>query len=290
MEQITLKAPAKINLSLAITGRRQDGYHLLRSVMQTVSLYDTVSVSKAESAEILIECNIPEIPCDSSNIAYKAATAFFSSTKLPMGGLRIRLEKQIPSQAGLGGGSADGAAVIVALDRLFDTRLSLEQLCQIGLSVGADVPFCIMGGTALAEGIGEILTPAPSLPDCHIVLCKPPIGISTADAYRKYDQGDWHYDDHTDSLLDALRSRDLHRAAGYLFNLFEQLVPLPEVVAIQSLLKEHGALQSVMSGSGSAVYGIFDSEEKAKQAAESCRERYGDVFLCTPTAEGITEA
>lgn len=290
MEQITLKAPAKINLSLSITGRRQDGYHLLRSVMQAVTLFDTVTVSKQPGRDITITCDKAGIPRDPSNIAYKAAAAFFSQVGLPFSGLQIDIRKVIPSQAGLGGGSADGAAVIVALDKLFDTRLEQDALIRIGLSVGADIPFCLLGGTALAEGIGELLTPVSPLPACHIVISKPPVGVSTAEAYRKFDQAAYPYPDRTDPLLEALSQGDLLKIADGMYNLFEELIPLPEVAAIKALMAQHGALQAVMSGSGSAVYGIFDSRDKAENALAACLQQENEAFLCAPFSAGITLA
>lgn len=289
MDQIALKAPAKINLSLAITGKRADGYHLLRSVMQSVTLYDSVRISKTADQKITIICDKAEIPCDRSNIVYKAAEAFFSYTGLPISGLAIQLEKRIPSQAGLGGGSADGSAVILGLNKLFETGLGTAELCRIGETVGADVPFCLIGGTALAEGIGEQLTPVSPLPNCYMIIAKPPVGSSTVEAYRKYDEATWQYTDHTDALLNSLAKQDLKEASGYLFNLFEQLVPLPEVQTIKTLLLQNGGLQAVMSGSGSAVYGIFDNKEKAEKAFAVCQKEYQEVFFCVPCSEGITE-
>ena len=187
MKRITVKAPAKINLSLDILGKRADGYHFLRTVMHAIDLCDTIHISMTGS-DIQILCDREDVPCDERNIAYKAAAAFFDQTQATQTGIRIQIDKTIPSQAGLGGGSADGAAVLVALNELYQTGLDTSKLQKIGALVGADIPFCITGGCALAEGIGEILSPIHAQLDCCFVVCKPEIGVSTAAAYNKFDE------------------------------------------------------------------------------------------------------
>ncbi len=289
MDRITLNAPAKINLTLAITGKREDGYHLLRSVMQAISLFDTITVEKVDGNAITLTCDHPDIPCDCSNIAYKAAMATFSALGLPPHGLKINIKKKIPAQAGLGGGSADGAAVIVAINELFECHATPDILRRIALSVGADLPFCLMGATALAEGIGEILSPLPSMPDCTIVVCKPAVGVSTAQAYKEYDTANVPYSDSTDRLILALQQQDLTAICQAVQNHFEQLIPLPEVAQIRTSLLAQGALCCAMSGSGSAVYGIFDQPQNAKSAFTYCCDRGLQTFVVTPYPSGITK-
>ena len=187
-----------------------------------------------------------------------------------------------------GGGSADGAAVITALDRLYETHLKPQQLQEIGLTVGADIPFCITGGMAMAEGIGEILTPIPGRLDAQLVICKPPVGVSTAAAYRKFDEAGAVCPPLTESLVAALIAGDLKGASDCMSNAFEKLLSLPEVDRIERGMQEHGALTAVMSGSGSAVYGIFDSRLKAEKCLLSLKEEYREVFLCEPYPAGCT--
>ena len=179
MKRLTVPAPAKLNLSLDIVGVREDGYHLLRMIMQTIDLCDQIVLERAD--EISLTCNLPELPCDERNLAVRAAHAFFERTGLP-GGVRMTLDKNIPHGAGMGGGSADAAAVLKGLNELCGTDLSQQELCEIGLRLGADVPFCIVGGTQLAEGVGERLTPLPPLPDCFLLVAKPEQGVSTPEA------------------------------------------------------------------------------------------------------------
>ncbi len=288
MEAITIKAPAKINLSLDITGVREDGYHFLKTVMQAVTLFDMVTVARTDAPGIMLSCSRPDIPCDETNIAYKAAAAFFSYMGIQSYSVSIHIKKKIPVQAGLGGGSTDGAAVITALDRLYETHLKPERLQEIGLTVGADIPFCITGGMALAEGIGEILTPIPGRLDAQLVICKPPVGVSTAAAYRKFDEAGAVCPPLTESLVAALIAGDLKGASDCMSNAFEKLLSLPEVDRIERRMQEHGALTAVMSGSGSAVYGIFDSRLKAEKCLLSLKEEYREVFLCEPYPAGCT--
>lgn len=288
MEAITIKAPAKVNLSLDITGRREDGYHFLKTVMLAVTLFDQITVTRMDTSGIIISCSRADIPCDESNIAHKAASAFFNRMGIVSRGIRIHIKKKIPSQAGLGGGSADGAAVITALDRLYKTGLTLEQRTEIGLTAGADIPFCMTGGMALAEGIGEILTPIPGRLDAQLVICKPPVGVSTAAAYRKFDEAGAVCPPLTESLVAALIAGDLKGASSYMSNAFEKLLSLPEVSQIEHRMLGYGALTAVMSGSGSAVYGVFDSRLKAEKCLLALKEEYQEVYLCEPYAAGCT--
>ena len=287
MKKITVKAPAKINLSLDILGKRMDGYHFLRTVMQAIDLCDTLHISMTGN-DIQILCDREDVPCDQSNIAYKAAAAFFEQMQIKQTGVRIQIDKVIPSQAGLGGGSADGAAVLIALNELYQTGLDAHKLQEIGAFVGADIPFCVTGGCALAEGIGEILSPIHAQLDCCFVVCKPEVGVSTAAAYNKFDEIGTVCPPMTDSLIASLVAEDVKEASLYMSNAFETLLNLPEVTEIENLLTKCGALKAVMSGSGSAVFGVFDSVLKAEKCFLECKTKYSDIYLCHPYHKGAT--
>ncbi|QEY34247.1 4-(cytidine 5'-diphospho)-2-C-methyl-D-erythritol kinase [Caproiciproducens galactitolivorans] len=277
------KAYAKINLALDITGKREDGYHLLRMVMQSVSLYDEVEIRTGE-AGLRVVCSHRSVPCDESNAVYKAAAAFFKHTGLEPD-VAIRIHKTIPSQAGLGGASADAAAVLRLLNTLKGTALSKETLCALGLQVGADVPFCIAGGTALAEGIGEKLTPLTPLPSCRIVICKPAVSVDTTRAYALADAAAKTGSGYCDAVLDAVRASDIRAVAASLGNEFEQVMHLAEVKHIKDAMRDLGALGACMTGSGSAVFGIFTDLQDAARCRAKLQEYYSEVFLCEPVHE-----
>lgn len=287
MEQCVLAANAKINLSLDVVGRRPDGYHLLEMVMQSVSLHDQVTLRKNKDGILRITCSEPGIPCDERNIAYKSARLFFDHCGLPYG-VDIHLQKRIPSQAGLGGGSADGAAVFVGLNQLFAQSLSVEELCQLGVQVGADIPFCIQGGTQLCKGIGEELSPLAPLPDCAIVLCKPDINVSTGEAYGRIDSGNILQRPDTNALCSALEHNDLKGVAQRLCNVFSSAIPLEPVAEIEQRMKEFGALGACMSGSGSAVYGLFSHSIGAVRCASALKERFSSVAIGAPARVGVS--
>ncbi len=285
--KITLKANAKLNLTLDIVGKRDDDYHLLESVMQSVSLCDTVTVKTDQSGEISVSTTNDSIADDKTNIAYKAADAFFRMTGTTNTGVDIRIKKRIPTGAGMGGGSADGAAVIIALNELFDARLSDEQLCDIGETVGADVPFCITGGTMLARGTGNILTPLPDLPQCWLVIAKPEVAVSTAEAYKAVDRYTGHFSaPDNDRLCEYICSHDLPAIGSCLGNIFEQVIELPEVKSIHDSMYRAGALGSCMTGSGSAVFGIFDDRDAADSCCDELSKQYDDVFIVSPVVRG----
>ncbi len=272
-KSITLKAPAKINLILDIVGKRADGYHNLRSVMQTISIFDYVTLSvqgeKCRLPEISITCDRPDIPTNKRNIAYKACMAFFNHIgEMPFERITIHIEKNIPSGAGLGGGSSDGAAVLLGLNTLCGNAFSVEELCKIGATVGADVPFCIVGGTALCEGIGDIITPLKPLPKCEILVVKPDISISTPLSYKKFDELVNPKLSDFDAFMNALESDDLLIISVALSNSLEGVTDEIVIHDIKSDMLKAGALGSVMTGSGSAVFGIFDDDNTAKQCAE----------------------
>lgn len=277
---ITINAYAKINLTLDITGKRADGYHLLRMVMQSVSLCDKLTLTQGEPG-IHVHCSRGDVVCDKSNTVHKAAAAFFAYSGVKPN-VAIALEKKIPSQAGLGGGSADAAAVLVALNQMFQTNYSNELLCSIGLQVGADVPFCVVGGTALAEGIGEKLTVLPAIPPCFIVICKPPVGVDTKKAYALADAAPKTGSAYSTEVLGAIKAADLPAIAANLGNEFERVMHLDEVARIKNEMKLMGALGACMTGSGSAVYGLFDDLSKAIAGKDMLAQQYSDVFLCEP--------
>ena len=268
MDKLSARANAKINLTLNITGRLPNGYHTLRSIMQSISLHDIVTVEKTASPEIEVICG-NGIPSGEQNIAYKAAREFFRFTGISDKGVRISIEKHIPSEAGLGGGSADAAAVICCLNKLFGTKLPQKDLCEIGASVGADVPFCIVGGTALCEGIGEVITSLSPL-ECECVLiAKGRLGVSTKEAYAKLDSAEIKHSPWEASDF----SGGFESWAKLCSNDFEAVSGNTEVEAIISEMKSGGASLSQMSGSGSAVFGLFPERKNA----ENCRKKLTEL-------------
>ena len=279
----TREAPAKVNLTLDILGRRPDGYHDMRMVMQTISLCDTVSLAETEGGFCLkgMEGLIPE---GKKTLEQRAAEAFFEAAGRPMPGLEVTLEKRTPAYAGLGGGSADVAALLRLLRERYCPELSTEALERIGFQVGSDMPFCVRGGTALAEGRGERLTDLPPLPACWFVLCEPEFGIPTPELFARVDGGELIHRPDTDGMLRALEQQDLEGVAARLFNVFEAVLPQQyhEVFAIKAKLLELGAMNAAMSGSGPTVFAIFDRQEKAEQAYEVLHAQYPQTYLAQP--------
>ncbi len=286
MEQITLSANAKINLTLDVTGRRSDGYHSVEMIMQSISLSDQVRIRKNDSGVIRLSCSREEIPCDDRNTAYRAAQLFLQNFGI-RDGLDMEIKKKIPSQAGLGGGSADAAAVLVGLNRLYKYPASNQILLDFGVKVGADVPFCIAGGTMLCEGIGEILTTVPPLPMCHILLCKPEVNISTREAYEQIDRGSITQRPDQQAFLCALDRQDLNAAAALLSNVFESAVPNETICSIRKQILNSGALGACMSGSGSTVYGFFSDDITLKAAMNQLLKEYREVHSAVPVKQGV---
>ncbi|MBQ3284367.1 MAG: 4-(cytidine 5'-diphospho)-2-C-methyl-D-erythritol kinase [Ruminococcus sp.] len=283
----TVKAPAKINLTLDIVGKRADGYHDVAMVMQTVSLYDTVTVETTDGEGIEVSCPAyPDVPTDDSNIVCKAAKAFFQTTGVQPKPLKITIDKVIPTQAGLAGGSSDGAAVVLALNQLFETHLKMEEMADICARFGSDVPFCLLGGTMFATGTGTTLKKLRSMPSCYIVICKPEVCVSTAAAYAACDAREPKGFLYTDELIKRLYSRDIRGLATCLYNEFEQVMELPEINEIKKLMLSAKALGASMSGSGSAVYAIFLDKKKAEKCANILKGKYNKVFLTQPLKEG----
>ena len=286
--KIEVKAYAKINLMLDICAKRTDGYHDLFMIMQSVGIYDTVTVERIKGGKILLLCDRDDIPADNKNIAYKAAEAYFNAAKIrkPSRGIRIDIKKRIPHAAGLAGGSADGAAVIAALNILYDKNLSEVELIKIGAKIGADVPFCLTGGTLLAQGIGEVLSKVKPLRKCYIVLAKPDFGVNTGLAFSQFDENGKVHSPDCLGMLKAVQSRDLNDISLRLENVFEQFIEVPNRIYMKEAMRDNGALGTCMSGSGPTVFGIFDTKEDAENASEALREYTDDIYLTTPVNKG----
>ena len=274
MEQsMNLKALAKINLGLDVLGRRENGYHDVRMVMQTIYLYDNITLQKIETPEIQLKTNLHFLPVNDKNIAYKAAKMLMDEFGLE-GGIRITLDKHIPVAAGLAGGSSNAAAVLVGMNRMYELGLSEQDLMDRGVKLGADVPYCIMRGTVLAEGIGEILTPLDPLPKCYVLVAKPTISISTKTVYEKLDSHEIEDHPDIDSILAGLEEGDLEKVASSMGNVLERVTidDYPIIEDIKNVMKDNGALNAMMSGSGPTVFGIYDDKKLAKQAQEKIRK------------------
>ena len=284
--KVTEKAYAKLNLTLEVGEKRPDGYHELRSVMTSAALWDTILVEPLAQNGITVECDRSDVPTDDSNLAVKAAAAFFvalregNPTDIRPRGCHIRLQKQIPMEAGLGGGSSDAAAVLRALRTLYAPAMSLDELETIAARVGSDVPYCVRGGTALCEGRGEKCQPLSSMPRCWYIIAKPREAFSTAKMYGEIDAQKAKSTPTTDVLIEALKRGDLTQIAANMSNTFQKVVPEEsEVWEIQRKLLECGALNAMMSGSGSAVFGIFDTPTAAKAAYEAMQRDDWQIFL-----------
>ena len=272
---------AKINLTLDVLGRREDGYHDVRMVMQTVSLADWITISKCHS-DISVSTNLPYLPNNDKNIAAIAAREFYNYTGRN-GGCKIKSRKYIPVAAGLAGGSGNAAAVLCALNKLYNTGLTMEELCSIGRRIGADVPYCIMGCTALAEGIGEKLTPLAPMPKATILLVRPDINISTKDIYEAIDSEEISKRPDTDAMILALENGDLNAIASNLSNVMGTFIEreYPIVKGIRRKMMINGAIGAVMSGSGPTVFGIFDDFYTAKRSHDSFAHQFREVYLAS---------
>lgn len=287
MNSISLNANAKINLGLDVTGLRDDGYHLVRMIMQEIDLHDDIVIEKTDSDGIELILKNTDLPADQSNLAYRAAALLKEAFSLPAG-VRISLSKNIPVAAGLAGGSTDAASVLKGMNDLFSLGLSSEELCEYGLRLGADVPFCILGGTALSEGIGEILTPLSAMPDCHLLLVKPSVGVSTAQVYHDLDAVENPKHPDIDSQLSALKEGDLSSLCAHMENILETVtIPLHPIISeIKKDLLSTGAIQSLMSGSGPTVFAVYTNEGIAKEA-QLCLQRKYPNFRCILTKPAI---
>jgi 4-diphosphocytidyl-2-C-methyl-D-erythritol kinase len=280
-------AAAKVNLLLDITARLKNGYHSIYTVMQSVGIFDKITVSESFIDGITINCSDPEIPTGEKNIAYKAATAFFQETGIDKKGLFIDIEKNIPSMAGMAGGSADAAGVIVALNELYGTHLNYEALVRIGAKVGADVPFCIFGGLMLAQDTGIVLSPLPALPEYHLVIVKPKAGVSTKEAYDAYDAKDWIRHPLKEQALRAVMEGDIREFFSLSSNVFEQAIDARDRIEIKSLMRSHNCLYTAMTGSGSAVFGVFSESADAEECFKKCKKVGWNAFLTKPVSKGV---
>lgn len=278
---LTLSANAKINLTLDILGTREDGYHEVAMIMQEISLHDTLSMVKINqgiSLTIVIEGQQGNLPADESNLCWKAAALVQKEYNLQEG-VEIHLTKRIPMAAGLAGGSADAAAVLKGMNHLFRLGMTEARLCELGARLGSDIPFCIMGGTMLATGRGEVLTRLPSFPRLSVVLAKPPVGVSTAWAYKTYDAGyDGPHPDN-EAMLEAIHGGDAHKAASLLCNVLEGVTETehPVIADYKRLMMEHGAMASMMSGSGPTVFGLVREKQQAWHLADTLKKYDGEA-------------
>lgn len=273
MEQLKIRAYGKINLTLDILGRRLNGYHDLRMVMQQVELADDITLQKIPEG-IRIVGSHRHMPADESNLAVKAARLMFDEYQLP-GGLSIAIDKKIPVAGGMAGGSADAAALLRGIDELYDLGLTTEQLRMLGLRLGADVPYCIQGGTMLAEGIGEVLSALPPMPACWVALARPPFGVSTAWVYGEYDRQPAAGHPQTDELIAGLKEQNLTRIAAALGNVLEQVTVrrYPVISRIRDLMRSAGAYGAMMTGSGPTVFGLFEKKADAQAALAGIRKQ-----------------
>lgn len=276
MDKLELKALGKLNLGLDILGKRGNGYHDVRMVMQTVYLYDRILLEKKEEEGIEVTSNLYYLPTNANNIAYRAAELLMQEFQIK-GGIRITLEKHIPVSAGMAGGSTDAAAVLFGMNRLYHLRLSENDLKERGVKLGADVPYCIMRGTVMAEGIGEVLTPLPPCPRCYVLIAKPSFSASTVKVYEKYDALSESEVEHPDldRVVRGLEQGDLEEMAAGMGNVLEQvMIPeYPVIGQLKELMLEEGALGAMMSGSGPTVFGIYRTRGAAREAARKIRSR-----------------
>ena len=278
-----IQAFAKLNLTLDILGKREDGYHNLRMVMQSITLADTLTLEENQGEGLRVSANLRFLPTGEKNLAAAAALRFWEALGREPEDLDIRIEKRIPVCAGMAGGSSDAAAVLRALNQRAGEPFSPKELARLGERVGSDVPYCVLGGTALAEGRGEVLTPLPPLPRCWVVACKPDFPISTPELFAQADRVKLRRRPDTAGLVAALEAGDLGGVARRMYNVFEDVLPArlyTRVAEIKNILIQCGALGANMSGSGPTAFGLFDRLEAAQEARACLAQRYRDTFLC----------
>ena len=273
MDTLTRKAYAKINLGLDVLRRREDGYHEVKMIMQTVDIYDVLTFVKAPADVFRLSVDSAQIPDDDNNLVLKAARLLFATAGIDAG-VEVTLQKNIPVAAGMAGGSTDAAATLIGLNALYDLRFTTEQLQEIGVKLGADIPYCIMGGTALSQGIGEILRPLPAPPRAHLVIAKPDLMISTKYVYENLHANSLMVHPNIDGMIEALSNRDLIKMCSLMGNVLETVTEKenPIITQIKDLMKEQGATGALMSGSGPTVFGIFTEEEKARNCFQKIQE------------------
>lgn len=273
MDRLELKALGKINLGLDVLGRRENGYHDVRMVMQTVYLYDRIIIKKKKTPGIELETNLYYLPVNENNLAYQAAKMLMDEFHIEEG-VSIQLEKHIPVAAGMAGGSSNAAAVLFGINRMFSLGLTQKELMERGVKLGADVPYCIMRGTVLAEGIGEILTPLSPMPKCYVLIAKPTVNVSTKMVYEKLDSHEIENHPDIDGILEGLEKQDLKKIAHSMGNVLERVTvdAYPVIDKIKETMIKEGALNAMMSGSGPTVFGLFEEKSAAKKAAAKIRE------------------
>ena len=287
MDKIQLKALAKINLGLDVLRRREDGYHEVKMIMQTIGLHDDLEIRKTKTSGIQVKTNLYYLPTNENNLVYKAAKLLMDEFQI-QDGVSIQLKKRIPVAAGMAGGSSDGAAVLWGINQMYGLGLSMQALMERGVRLGADVPYCIQRGTALAEGIGEKLSVLPPMPKCTILIAKPGISVSTKFVYENLHANDLKPEQHpdVDSMIEAMRQKDLGLLCSRMGNVLETVtIPAyPVINEIKRTMMDNGAIGSMMSGSGPTVFGIFDSPVAAKQAMKAVRaaKLAKQIFLTTP--------
>lgn len=282
MDEITIQAPAKLNLTLDVLGRREDGYHDLKMVMQSITLADQLTLRPGRAPGIQVSSSFHFLPTGEKNLAGKAAVCFYQALGRPARDLDISITKHVPVCAGMAGGSSDAAAVLRALNRLEGDPFSPEELAHVGEAVGSDVPYCVLGCTALAQGRGEVLTPLSPLPHCWVVACKPDFPVSTPELFARIDSCRIRRRPDADGLMAALEQGDLMEVARRMYNVFEDVLPerqLARVADIKNTLIQQGALGANMSGTGPTAFGLFSSQSQAQAAYDVLKQRYQEVFL-----------
>ena len=289
MNSIDLKSRAKINLSIDVLGKREDGYHIVEMIMQTIDLYDNLKIVEIQEDIIKIKSDSTDIPLNQDNIVYKAADILKKRFDIKRG-IEISIQKNIPVAAGMAGGSSNAAAVLVGLNKLWDLGLSEDDLKEIGLQLGADVPFCITGGSALAQGIGEELTNIDGLDEnVNILVCKPDIFVSTKEVYKSLDMNKVQRRPENQKLMDSLKNKDVNFVANNMINVLEEVTTLKhkEIKQIENIMIKNKALGSMMSGSGPTVFGLFDNKEYAKKDKEELLLNYKQVYLVSSSNKGV---
>ena len=269
-----LRALAKINLGLDVVGKRDDGYHEVRMIMQTIQMYDVLEIEKKKEPGIVLTTNIPYVPTDERNLVYKAAKMLMDEFEIK-DGVNIYINKRIPIAGGMAGGSSDCATTLMGINQLFELGLSKEELMERGVKLGADVPYCVLGGTAIARGIGEVLTPLPAPADCHVIIAKPPVSVSTAYVYGHIKPLEITKRPDIEAMAQSIKDGDLKKMASLIYNVMEDVTvgEYPIISEIKQVMLDNGALNSIMSGSGPTVFGLFDDKEKAQQCVKTLEEK-----------------
>lgn len=281
INMVKVIAPAKLNFLLDIIGIDENKYHLMQMIMQTVDIFDTITINANRDNSINLECNDNTIICDDTNICYKCAKLFLQESQIKSG-LNIKLEKVIPQQAGMAGGSADGAGVLVGLNELFNTNYTIQKLCEMGVKVGADIPFCLVGATAKVEGIGERITKIADFKGYDIVVVKPQVGISTKTAFYNFDKQNINPKNNINKMVKAIEENNIKAFCDNMYNALEFATNLKEISQIEQKMIHYGAVGALMTGSGSAVFGVFDDKTKAKECKELLSQEYNQIYLCKP--------